>query len=829
MIVPGSPNPLLWGGGDPIDDKGVIARSVRFNAPDTPYFWRTVAAGANRKKGAISLWMKPTKIATASISNNGNMHLFMAHNGTNVAGASMTAYSRLALVGDDTNAQSRLQWHSSGSAGEAFTSNQFFRDLTAHGHLYVRWDSTVPMLEAYWNGTEISYASRTLPTLNADTMMGLAASIMVLGMFTTADPRHFDGYLSAPHVILGNAPPVTDFGLFHPKTGQWRPKRYSGTFGAYDSFMDFADGSAATASALGKDRSGNNNDWTPGNISVAAGSGQDWLPDTPTNNYCILNPLANAQNAPTNGGLEVSGSATGAIHGTLIVPRDFPVYWEVENATLNNSNLAIGVGVVRTNVPVSANYQIAGTQGIAGYYASNGPYVMKDNGTSQALGVATTAAGDVMQVAINGNNGWIGRNDVWFDSAGGTTGNPATGANPTFTISSAFDYVPFVHVYANSAKANFGQLAWSKTCPVGFYAPNLKKRSYPRVQNAKKHFDVVTRSGTSAVFTKTGLAFQLGLLWAKSRNVASEHRLFDVLRGLAGVKNKELASSNTLAEGGNTSCAVTATADGYTFSDGSSTWEPNATGSNYVDKCWKAGDSTVTNNVGTIASQVSANQAAGIAVVSWNGTGVAGTIGHGLLDTPKMIVVRNRNNTGGAAGYCVGHSALNRNSSPWNYFLQLWTIAGSQASALPWNNTAPDSSKFSVGTDLGTNYNGAAYVAYVFAEVAGFSKFGDFQGNSSADGAFVNCGFCPKYLLLKDTAGTSFWFEWDSTREQYNQMGKVLSANNNNIETAGTAYNVDFAANGFKFRWGGGDPNQSGHTYVFAAFAEFPGRYANAK
>jgi hypothetical protein len=144
-----------------------------------------------------------------------------------------------------------------------------------------------------------------------------------------------------------------------------------------------------------------------------------------------------------------------------------------------------------------------------------------------------------------------------------------------------------------------------------------------------------------------------------------------------------------------------------------------------------------------------------------------------------------------------------------------------------WNTTNPTSSVFTIGTSLRTNGNGGTYVAYLFAEVAGFSKFGSYTGNGSTDGPFVFCGFRPRFFMWKRTDTTANWLILDTSRDPYNLSGNQLFPNLSNAEFAGSI--GDIISNGFKFRDSGASNNASGGTYIFAAFSENPFKYALAR
>jgi hypothetical protein len=137
-----------------------------------------------------------------------------------------------------------------------------------------------------------------------------------------------------------------------------------------------------------------------------------------------------------------------------------------------------------------------------------------------------------------------------------------------------------------------------------------------------------------------------------------------------------------------------------------------------------------------------------------------------------------------------------------------------------WNNAVAGTSIFSVGPIGDVNSPSHNYVAYAFAEVPGFSKFGSYTGNGSTDGPFVYTGFKPRYLLWKRTDTTSAWFIYDSVRQTNNVMGIEIYANLPDAESPTTR--MDFLSNGFKLRAANGGDNASGGTYIFAAFAEAP-------
>jgi len=251
----------------------------------------------------------------------------------------------------------------------------------------------------------------------------------------------------------------------------------------------------------------------------------------------------------------------------------------------------------------------------------------------------------------------------------------------------------------------------------------------------------------------------------------------------------------------------------------------NYSGRTYIGWQWKANGTAVSNTAGSITSQVSANTTAGFSVVTYTGTGSAGTVGHGLGVAPSMVIVKSRSS--GTLNWPVYHVTQGNNKG---CFLNLTNAVNNQPNL--WNSTTPTSSVFSLGTDTESNTNTATYVAYCFAAIAGYSAFGSFVGNGSADGPFVYLGFRPKFVLVKRTDSANWWLVWDSSRNTYNSSGNYLQAESSSSEnnSGANVYNwVDALSNGFKIR----DPlpawNASGGTYIYAAFCESPFQNALAR
>jgi len=322
-------------------------------------------------------------------------------------------------------------------------------------------------------------------------------------------------------------------------------------------------------------------------------------------------------------------------------------------------------------------------------------------------------------------------------------------------------------------------------------------------------------TGTGATQTITTTA-QLGsgaMVWTKTRSNAVN---WDT-RSTGLTNNYSFLQSNTtIAE------ETTATQYAMTFSNGSYTVGAgdniNQSTRTFVGYQWAAGASA-SNTSGSITSTTYANTTAGFSVVTYTGTGANATVGHGLGVAPSMMIVKERTVVSAWDVYHVSVGATGR--------LFLNRTDATDTSSAPWNNTAPTSTVFSLGTATETNQSTIPMLAYCFAPVAGYSAFGTYTGNGSADGPFVYTNFRPRFLMFKRTDSAGDWWMYDTSRSASNTAVLVLYANSSAAEISDS--NVDILSNGFKLRSATYQPNNSGGTYIYMAFAENPFKYANAR
>jgi hypothetical protein len=336
--------------------------------------------------------------------------------------------------------------------------------------------------------------------------------------------------------------------------------------------------------------------------------------------------------------------------------------------------------------------------------------------------------------------------------------------------------------------------------------------AYTDIDKSDDYFNPVTWTGTGDPTTSvTGVNFQPDFVWIKNRSVADDHMLFDAVRGVT----KRLFSNSTAAEGTDVQTLTSFDSDGFTTGNNRATG--GDAGNGMVSWNWLGSNGTVANTDGSISSTVSANTTSGFSIVSYTGTGANATVGHGLGVTPKMMIVKNRTTV---TNWHVYHKAIGATKY---LHLNLTNAEGTASSV--WNDTAPTSSVFSIGTGDGTNKSGDNIIAYCFAEKTGYSKFGSYTGNGNADGTFIYTGFKPAFVLTKSSSnsGASYnWQMWDNKRNTYNAVDTQLRPNTSESDNPDVSYSMDFVSNGFKMRGTNTNQNGSGSTYIYMAFAENP-------
>jgi len=332
--------------------------------------------------------------------------------------------------------------------------------------------------------------------------------------------------------------------------------------------------------------------------------------------------------------------------------------------------------------------------------------------------------------------------------------------------------------------------------------------AYTTIKKPSDYFNTKLYTGNGSTNNITGVGFQPDFVWCKGRSIAYDHRVFNVLSGV----QKYNDTGNTGADSSDSNSIQSFDSDGFTLGSEAGA---NVNSQTFASWNWKANGAGSANTDGSISSTVSANTTSGFSIVQYTGNASAGaTIGHGLGSVPKMVIVKKTNAAKDWNVYHVGMGATK------GMYLNL---TNAEQTHTNWNNTTPTSSVFSIGSDDQVNGSGQTYIAYCFADVQGYSKFGSYVGNGNADGTFVYTGFKPAFVMTKEWEGTSDWYINDTTRDFNGTYGNDASllANTSGAEFTSSSLNVDMLSNGFKLRSANPSTNEVAG-YIYMAFAEQP-------
>ena len=313
--------------------------------------------------------------------------------------------------------------------------------------------------------------------------------------------------------------------------------------------------------------------------------------------------------------------------------------------------------------------------------------------------------------------------------------------------------------------------------------------------------------GTNAV---TGVGFQPDMIWSRDRSEDRNHFLVDSIRGTA----EELRPNSTNHSAGDASLMSSFDSDGFTLGSSNSM---NNSGNNFVAWNWLGGTTSgITTNGSTVITPTnySFNATSGVAILKYTGNGNTTTkVAHGLGVAPKWILIKKTSASGD--NWTVYHIAAGNATS-----LQLDNNGGTSGGSNRFYDTTPDTVNFTLGDHTSVNASGATYMAYCFAEINGFSRFGKYQGNGSANGAFIHCGFKPSWFMIKRKSSGYSWAIKDNKVNPINPVSIEFYANDTSDDTAGSE--IDFLSNGVKVRSNSGTYNHSAIEYIYMAFAEEP-------
>ena len=324
---------------------------------------------------------------------------------------------------------------------------------------------------------------------------------------------------------------------------------------------------------------------------------------------------------------------------------------------------------------------------------------------------------------------------------------------------------------------------------------------------------MVLWAGNSSTQSITGVGFQPDFTWIKKRSGVESNQLFDAIRGAT----EALQSDTTAVEATIANSLTSFDSDGFSLGYVS---EVNNSSHTYVGWNWLAGGGAGSSNTdgATNTTSTSANVTAGFSISTLPSYAGSTTFGHGLSVAPDLVIMKP---VDGADVWLVGSTAVG-----WTKGVVLNTAAAESTNSVYWDNTAPDATVVS----LGTQGNSYIKVLYCFHSIEGYSKFGTYTGNGDADGSFIYSGFRPAYYMISkvNLAPPTGWMIEDRKREKsFNDYARDIVANEDVQEQPDTR--TAMYSNGFKIIATSNNFNTSGSTYLYIAFAEYPFKYAPAR
>jgi hypothetical protein len=384
-----------------------VDNSCRFNDGDSANISRTLGTPSNADRFTLSMWIKRG-------SNLGaEQPLFVA--------GSSSSQGDLILFRDT----GQIEWQMyHGSTTMQYKTNRVFRDVSAWYHFVFTYDSgngtAGDRQRIYVNGVEeTSFATSTDVAVNTDSKFNSALAHGIgydtgLGLVGS---KYFDGYMAEVVLCDGQAYAASDFGEYDDDSPTiWKPKDVSGlTFGTNGFYLDFED-----SANLGNDANGGT-DWAENNIAAT-----DQATDTPTNNFCTMNPLDNYYAAFTysQGNCRLVNSTKGFATGTFGLTAG-KWYWEIKPSAGDGAYYLLGIADFITQGTGASNY-LGYTSGEYAYYAADG--AARTNQNSPAYG-DTYAADDIIGVYLDLDNSKL------YFAKNGTVQNSGTGIDITAAAS----------------------------------------------------------------------------------------------------------------------------------------------------------------------------------------------------------------------------------------------------------------------------------------------------------------------------------------------------------------------------------------------------------
>ena len=627
-------------------------------------------------------------------------------------------------------------------------------------------------------------------------------------------------------------------------------------------YLQFADNSGATATTLGKDTSGQSNNYTPNNFSVSAGKDDDSSFDTPTNN---LPTLSSVDRTLTSGVIVSNGNlrwqynykpASKTVRATMALPATGKIYMEWENEQASSQPGRMSWGLVRY-ASQSSTYDYQAYNNVDyinisfGGSAWNGTTHLNPPGSGWPQDGSTSFySGERAALAIDCSNGkwWLGKvasngSTTWYANDGGTDGDPAGGTNETATLPSfttATEWMPFVGWHDGGAASsttyyaniNFGNHSFLGTVPSGFEKLSSKTLDTPTILLPNKHFDTFLYSATGNAMSFTDLNFQPDWIWQKRRdNVGSSHfhYLFDAVRG----GRLGLQSNTTGAEFTGPDPNITFTSNGYDMA-ASTGGQGNGSGGSYVSWNWDAGETdsaTYTVKVVSDSGNKYRFNDFGTSAVTLDlaegGTYTFDQSDSSMSSHPMQLSTTANGTHGGGSAYSTGVTyELDGSTVTASAFISGFSSASSRKLIITVAASAPTlyyycyyhsgmGGQANTNSTLGSsNFDGSNQTVVKANTTAGFSII-SYTGTGSTNTIGHGLGVTPKIYIIKNRDSSDNWIYYTTVIDgSLDFLYFTTGTKNNSINTAPTSTVIEIS---------GLTTNDNGDKHICYAFNEVAG------
>ena len=758
----GSPSPFFLAGKKAYE----VERSLRFNRSDDAYLQATLG-NSNLNKWTLSIWVKK------------------AVNGEHQAILSSGDSSVSTMVNFGNNDRLKFTNYPGSSAGIYITTRKF-RDPSAWYHIVAIWDSgnstAGDRIRLYVNGVrETAFDQSDNPNQNQNSVINGNTQ----GDSTWGQGKHRIGrysnyadnsgcYYAEVNFVDGQAYDPSYFAETDALTGQWNPKKYVGSYGTNGFYLNFSDNSGTSSTTLGKDSSGNGNNFTPNNLAVS-----DAMPDTPTNNFATMNPL-NGYSGLSEGNLRFNfyndSAGNRSTQATIALPKSGKWYWE---ARYQES----GTGTVTTKYFGLSQIHMA-----TGYVTA--PYVYYDGGTGvlrngnasdnvdgkqvwyngtgvpALLGIAVDVDNNSVEYFHNGSSQGtiplptLTSSQEYFFTWANTSGGSSSTLNDTFNFGADSTFQGQASSGGNTDANGVGDFKYAP--PSGHLALCSANLPDPTIKLPNKHFAAFTYTGTGSSgdvvnITNSDVDFTPDWVWVKSRATTNNHILTDAVRG----GSKYLVSSETNAEVTDTDTVRDFLQGGFeSGTDGDTNW-PSRT---FVAWNWNAGDTdgkTYTVKVVSDGGNKYRFDDFGTSAVTLDlaegGTYIFDQSDNSNASHPLRFSTTSNGTHAGGSEYTTGVTTVGTPGQAGSY-TQIVVAASAPTLYYYCTNHSGMGGQANTNSTLGSsNFDGTIQATVKANTTAGFSIV-TYTGNGSS-GATIGhgLGIAPDVVIIKRRDGSNSW------------------------------------------------------------------------